>query len=140
MKALSVNQPWAWLIVHHTKWIENRTRRVNYRGPLAIHAGKNQRWLADWYAPTGMALAQPMPPRDELIFGAAIGLCDLVDCVRASDAKVRNSEWRDPGGWCLILANRRPIEPVYCRGQLGLFNVELDAVCVKDQTVEVADG
>lgn len=41
MKALTVQQPWAWAIFNG-KPVENRTQAWSYRGPLAIHAGK--RW------------------------------------------------------------------------------------------------
>ena len=34
MKALTIKQPWASLIVHGIKDIENRTWRTDYRGPL----------------------------------------------------------------------------------------------------------
>jgi hypothetical protein len=40
VKALSIRQPWAWLIVTGYKDIENRSWRTNYRGPLLIHAGR----------------------------------------------------------------------------------------------------
>ena len=40
MKALTVKQPWATLILAGEKDVENRTRRTNYRGPLAIHVAK----------------------------------------------------------------------------------------------------
>jgi hypothetical protein len=40
MRALSIRQPWAWLIVHGFKPVENRDWATDYRGPLAIHAGK----------------------------------------------------------------------------------------------------
>ena len=41
MRALTVQQPWAWAIVHGGKDVENRTRNLagSYRGPVAIHAG-----------------------------------------------------------------------------------------------------
>lgn len=39
MRALTVQQPWAWAIVHGGKDVENRTQAWSYRGPLAIHAG-----------------------------------------------------------------------------------------------------
>lgn len=41
MRALTVQQPWAWAIVYGGKDVENRTRNIAgaYRGPLAIHAG-----------------------------------------------------------------------------------------------------
>jgi hypothetical protein len=42
VKALTVQQPWAWAIVQGFKDVENRTTMWHYRGPLAIHAGT--RW------------------------------------------------------------------------------------------------
>jgi hypothetical protein len=38
MKVLSVKNPWAFLIIYYGKDIENRTRKTNYRGRIAIHA------------------------------------------------------------------------------------------------------
>ncbi len=38
--ALSLRQPWAWLVVSGHKDVENRVWRAAYRGPLLIHAGK----------------------------------------------------------------------------------------------------
>ncbi len=42
MKALTLWQPWATLVVHGYKTIETRSWSTNYRGPIAIHAA--QRW------------------------------------------------------------------------------------------------
>ena len=39
MRALSIRQPWAWLIVNGHKDIENRSWRTKYRGPFLVHAG-----------------------------------------------------------------------------------------------------
>lgn len=38
MKALSIKQPWASLIAHGIKDIENRTWKTNFRGKIFIHA------------------------------------------------------------------------------------------------------
>lgn len=38
MKAISIRQPWAWLIVNGYKDIENRTWNTKYRGQVLIHA------------------------------------------------------------------------------------------------------
>jgi hypothetical protein len=38
--ALSIRQPWAWLILHAGKDIENRDWPTKYRGPFLIHASK----------------------------------------------------------------------------------------------------
>ena len=40
MKALSIKQPWASLIAHGIKDIENRTWKTNFRGRIYIHASK----------------------------------------------------------------------------------------------------
>jgi hypothetical protein len=38
MKVIVIRQPWAWLIVHGFKDIENRSWRTRYRGMLLIQA------------------------------------------------------------------------------------------------------
>ena len=40
MKAITIRQPWASLIASGTKKYETRSWKTNYRGPIAIHAGK----------------------------------------------------------------------------------------------------
>jgi len=83
VKALTVQQPWAWAILHAGKRIENRGQAWNYRGPLAIHAGK--RWSARGEASSLIwtALSDTMrilyKDTDTFTFGAIIGLVELVD-------------------------------------------------------------
>jgi activating signal cointegrator 1 len=51
MKAITIRQPWATLIALGVKTIETRGRKVNYRGPLAIHAAKKipaTWWVSTW--------------------------------------------------------------------------------------------
>lgn len=40
MKAITIKQPWASLIVEGIKDIENRTWKTNFRGRVLIHAGQ----------------------------------------------------------------------------------------------------
>ncbi|HDU8694716.1 TPA: ASCH domain-containing protein, partial [Morganella morganii subsp. morganii] len=40
MKAISIRQPWAWLIVNGHKDIENRSWRTKYRGQVLVHASQ----------------------------------------------------------------------------------------------------
>ena len=42
MKILVVRQPWAWLIVHGYKDVENRSWRTHYRGALLIQSAASQ--------------------------------------------------------------------------------------------------
>ena len=90
MKCLSIKQPWASLIAHGIKDIENRTWKTSFRGRIYIHASGtpsfhnltlnlthdqlNEIVLAD----TGLAL----DTRDESYpKSAIIGEVDIVDCV-----------------------------------------------------------
>ena len=45
MKTLTISQPFASLIATGDKWVENRTWKTDYRGPLAIHAGRGTQYL-----------------------------------------------------------------------------------------------
>lgn len=48
MKALSITQPWPWIILHLGKRIENRSRNIgSVRGPLFLHATSSMR-REDW--------------------------------------------------------------------------------------------
>lgn len=50
MKAISIRQPWAWLIVNGFKDIENRSWRTKYRGPVLIHASAAKPSMDDYGA------------------------------------------------------------------------------------------
>jgi hypothetical protein len=109
MKALSIKQPWSWLIVSGHKDIENRTWSTAFRGRFLIHAGKRydgdqREW--DWpdiERPAGFDM------------GGIVGEAELVDCVTNS-----GSPWfRGPYGF--VLRNARPLPFRACRGALGFF-------------------
>lgn len=121
MKALSIKQPWANLIIHAGKDIENRTWKTTYRGRLAIHASKRKSWgeyvdavvLAEQ---SGLTASISIPMPDECVYGAIIGTVDLIDCVEKSD-----SPWFC-GPYGFVLSNPRPLlVPVLVRGSLGLW-------------------
>ena len=50
MKAITICQPYAELILLGQKRVENRVWKPDYFGPLLIHAGKSRTWL-DSYEP-----------------------------------------------------------------------------------------
>jgi hypothetical protein len=113
MKALSIRQPWAWLIAAGYKDIENRTWRTKFRGRIYIHASKD---YDPSFSPSKFDIALPT----SLACGAIIGEVDIVDCVSHSKSK-----WFfGPHG--LILSN--PVlydTPIPCRGQLRFFEPTL---------------
>ena len=107
VKALTVRQPWAELIIRGQKDIENRSRQTNHRGQLAIHAG------------LGFDDGEPKV-RGELDRGAIVGVVDVVDCVQGSTSPCAVS-----GQWHWLLANpRRLSKSIPYRGALGLWTVD----------------
>src|SRR5258708_38096209 len=73
MKALSIQQPWAWAILAGVKTVENRTWRTFHRGPLLIHASKKP-----W---TGKADLLGHVPPGKLPIGVLLGTVEVLDCV-----------------------------------------------------------
>jgi hypothetical protein len=134
MRALTVQQPWAWAIFNG-KNIENRTALWSYRGPLAIHAGMrgSERGFRDRRI---LAAAGSSQQWHDLVYGAIIGLVYLVDvhpdagCCRPwgesaypehGTDKIR----RDIAH--LVLDDPREFtEPIPCKGALGLWSPPAD--------------
>ena len=82
MKALSIKQPWASLIAHGIKNIENRTWKTNFRGRIYIHASAKQSGT-----PVELLNANQIKALQnrfcELHYpkSAIIGEVDIIDCV-----------------------------------------------------------
>lgn len=119
--ALSVRQPWAWLIVHGWKNIENRSRRTNHRGPLLIHASlgmTRDEYTACLFFMEGFCDPVKdikLPPFEELARGGIVGVATVLDCVRAHP-----SEWFC-GEFGYVLADARPLPFHAYKGALGFF-------------------
>lgn len=114
MKALSIQQPWAYLIVNGFKDIENRVWPTTFRGEFLVHAGK----AYDNDAHIVLRERGIILPRKELIErGGIVGYAHIVDCVEAHP-----SRWFfGPYGFVLAEAKPLPFRPF--RGQLGFFEV-----------------
>ncbi|RQS39750.1 ASCH domain-containing protein [Burkholderia sp. Bp8990] len=132
MKALSIRQPWAWLIVNGHKDIENRTWRTAYRGPVLIHASKGMTWdeYADGivtarYATRGTDFAASMPNHKDIERGGIVGVATLVDCI---PAERRVSPWHMGGQFGFALRNARPLPFVPFKGALGFFETGYELV------------
>lgn len=89
MKAITIHQPWASLIAVGAKKIETRSWATNYRGPIAIHAGKGILMPGRKELPViAEALFRELSPRmddvrgdfESLPCGAVIAIADLVEC------------------------------------------------------------
>lgn len=124
MKALTISQPFASLIAIGEKWVENRTWETNYRGPLAIHAGKGTQYLT----PSALKLVP---------HGCMLAVAELVRCLNLgwmhrqererelTGLQISIGEILDhphtEGPWCWVLKNVRSIEPIACSGAQGLW-------------------
>jgi len=121
MKALSVRQPWAWLIVAGYKDIENRNWPTAYRGRVYIHASRKfdkaglSAILSD-NMNISEAIKHELSRITNWVRGAIIGEVDVVDCVTRS-----SSPWFT-GHYGFVLANPTLYDkPISCKGKLGIF-------------------
>lgn len=113
MKALSIQQPWAWLIATGQKDIENRTWNTGYRGWFAIHAAKREPSEAEIQAIE--ARFRCHINRGELRYGGMIGTARLAGVF----TKHRSKWFEGPFGFHITDAEPMPLQ--HQRGQLGWF-------------------
>jgi hypothetical protein len=117
MKALSIRQPWAWLIVQGHKDVENRTWRTDYRGPFLVHAGYIFDQEGYLYVTRKMGLALPSPEKFKR--GGIVGVAEIVDCV-----SIYPSLWFS-GPYGFVLRNARTLPFVALSGKPGFFKTEV---------------
>lgn len=123
MKALSIRQPWAELILQGRKTMELRTWSTTYRGPIAIHAA--QRYKEAYCRLYGL-------DPDQLVRGALVGTVEIVEVVPLDEASylAHTAEHLRPGAWPGDLVGWRlanPLRlatPIPLRGRQGLFDVD----------------
>ncbi|HIE5440246.1 TPA: ASCH domain-containing protein [Serratia marcescens] len=126
MKALSIRQPWAWLITHGYKDIENRSWRTNYHGPVLIHASARKPTKAEVEVAreilrqsAGWEVALRMPKPEHFELGGIVGVATINSCVVGS-----TSPWFiGPVGFTLTNARPLPFRPL--KGRLSFFETNL---------------
>src|ERR1043165_2528646 len=136
MKAITILQPWASLIVFGQKQIETRGWQTKRAGRLLIHAGKT-------FSPFAQELCTTEPFRSCLhvhgikspsdlapMLGKIIGVVEVVDCIPTESLEESLSERERafgdyrPGCWGWLLKNPTPLATALPqRGALGLFEV-----------------
>lgn len=127
MTALSIRQPWAWLILHRGKDIENRNWHSSHRGYILVHAAKGMTMqeyedAQEFAYLVADAQQKPrsdlqLPPFADLERGGIVGRINLIGCVDSDD-----SPWF-VGRYGFVLRNPEPLPFRACRGQLGFFQV-----------------
>jgi hypothetical protein len=88
MKALSIKQPWASLIAHGIKDIENRTWKTHFRGRIFIHASAKKVHVDFSLEQTSMIYGTELFPdtghnfaHKKFPVSAIIGEVEIIDCV-----------------------------------------------------------
>lgn len=117
MKALSLKQPYAELVVSGRKTIELRTWRTKFRGEFLIHASKQ----ADNKAMERFGFS-------DLPKGCIVGKATLIDIKeypnteehrRDKDKHLASSDWGSVG--FVLKDARRFDKPISCRGTLNFW-------------------
>jgi ASCH domain len=135
---LSIQQPWADLIISGKKRVENRSwdwspfqRRLNSGETVmvGIHVSSG---LTSWkkFAKEELAdLAPGWSPGDGSTAKTVVGVVDVVRICPPADLEpeLKGHKYTDHNQkWCWVLANPRPLsEPFKARGNLKPFNVRI---------------
>lgn len=124
MKALTIKQPWASLIMLHGKNVENRSWATSFRGHVAIHSSSKHSWdefqsAAELLKERDCGVAPDWNKGKLSYLGAILGTAEIYDCVQNSD-----SPWFF-GPYGFLLRDVRVLKgPIYCKGKLGFWDVE----------------
>lgn len=139
MRALSVKQPWADLIVSGLKDIENRTWKTNFRGRIYIHASQKYAsvgfnsvgGLSDLLtkaqlSSVGSSIEMQLV-RGRFITSAIIGEVDIIDCTQNHTSIWAQKTYSDcPNQWNWVLANpvKYPEPTLNVKGSLSFWEYE----------------
>jgi hypothetical protein len=132
MKAVTIQQPFASLIVAGIKTLECRTWPTDHRGPLVIHVGKQSTMphdliVAGYKLLAGIGIS---PGTAEQLRGKIIGQVTVTACMRAdiADHLITADDNRVGifNAQTYVWVLRQPIEyqdPISCSGQQGIWEI-----------------
>jgi len=135
MKALSVQQPWAALLLDGIKTIEVRSWATKHRGPLLICASAMPKNVFFKFNDGGTEL---------LPAGAIIGIVDLIDCRPMVEADANEGGAAcdfSPGAFAWVVKRVTWCKPDPLKGALSLFNVPDEKIIkLNDDSTEDVDS
>lgn len=124
LPAISIKQPWAWLVVNGYKDLENRTTLKNFRGDVLIHASK--KYDTNFPLFVSDRAYDLMPNEVHSLFvtkkmdtGGIVGVATFTDSVTKSE-----SPWF-VGPNAFSIENARPLPFTPCKGALGFFTPKI---------------
>jgi hypothetical protein len=134
MLALSVRNPWAWMIIHADKDVENRDWPTKVRGRILIHAAKtmtgtqwNTAWRFAYDSDARQTAIKAGLTRQNIERGGIIGSVEIYACVTQS-----SSRWFI-GKHGFLLRDPRPLPFTPWRGRLGFFDVPVQELPTETQ-------
>ena len=145
-KALSIKQPWASLIAHGIKDIENRAWKTNYRGKILIHvSAKPSKMLWELLSTEQYKIAMNYfseVKNREFFTSVIIGEVEIIDCViNHPSIWAEKSEGEIVGHTFFHKENQKPTynwvlanaklydEPIYnVKGKLSIWNYERNII------------
>lgn len=135
MKALTIKEPYASIIMSGLKEYETRSWKTNYRGKIYIHASikidddlKSRNDL------------QKLVYDNNITLKPGYILCEayLDDCIYMNDMFIKNVSDKEKmvgryelGRYAWHLSDIRVIEPVQAKGKLGIWNYDFDVKYIR---------
>lgn len=120
MKAITIKQPWASLIVEGVKNIENRSWPTKFRGRVLIHAAQKDFDFRN-YMTSEYERHYINSIKKPYITGAIIGSVEIVDCKKSIDNP--NKAWGNLYCYHWILENAIEFtEPIPAKGRLSFWD------------------
>ena len=119
LKALSIKQPFAYLILNEFKTLENRNNLKNFKGTFLIHASKQ--WDDTWTDKCGSGVSVSVIKyginkiKDTMRFGGIIGYAEITGFTENPE-----TQWFT-GKYGLKIKNPNPLPFTPCPGQLSFF-------------------
>lgn len=136
LKALTIKQPFASLVVWGEKTLEIRTWKTNYRGRLLICAGKSPH-VGKLFVPGTDVLipdASVFFRKNKDVFpqGVAVGIVELVDCrpMTKEDELAARIPYI-PGSFAWVFRNPIEVVPFDVKGKLGFFDIPVRGLIYK---------
>lgn len=114
--AISIRQPWAWLLLRGIKTVENRTWRLPskyIKVPMFLHAGLQQDPLS---SELQQYLEGYAPQR-----GGVVGVITF-----GKPTHDHSSSWAIPGHWHWPVLDVRPVKFFPCPGRLRIFQIRTE--------------
>ena len=128
-RALSIRQPWCWLILDGHKTIEVRHWATPFRGYFALHASK----IFDEDGFEYLKSLMSIPAREEYPKGVICGYAYLFEVKDFSDRDVftllkdrhlNNPDWWHPSMHGFVLQEITLIPHIVSKGKLGLYKLK----------------